>query len=392
MRLAHIVTHPIPYFTPLYRELSSRPEVELTVFFASDISVQEYDDPAFGRSIAWDTPLLDGYPYRFMPSARGRKLVGNRMFYKPSFDIIRAAANGSFDAVWVHGYAYTNTWLSFAITRLRGKTFFVRDEPILLHSRSIWRRAIKYPILWAVFRGAAGLYIGEKNRRFLLHYGMPEERLFPARYCVDNAFFQSSAAKLAPQREALRGTFGVAGDDPVVLFCGKFTAKKQPLGVIEAFARLRERRRCRLLMVGEGELRPAAERLVARRGVPDVVFAGFLNQSEIVRAYAAADAFVLFSSDFETWGLVVNEAMNFALPIIVSDKVGCGEDLVHEGENGYIVAHEDVDGLASALEAVLLSPERAAELGARSREIVDEYSVERCADGIVAACEALVRP
>jgi glycosyltransferase involved in cell wall biosynthesis len=391
MRLAHIVTHPIPYYAPLYRELSSRPEVELTVFFASDFGVREYEDPGFGRSVAWDTPLLEGYRYRFMPSARGRELTGGRMFYKPNLDIIRSAGDGSFDAVWVHGYANVNAWFSFALTQLRGRTFLVRDDPILQHSRPGWRRMLKYPILRAVFSRAGGLYTGEQNRRYLIHYGMPEERLFRACHCVDNAFFQAKANELAPRRESLRDSLGVGGGDPVLLFCGKFVAKKQPLRIIEAFARLRGRRRCRLLMVGEGELRPAAERLVAQRGVPDVVFAGFLNQSEIVRAYAAADAFVLFSSHFETWGLVVNEAMNFGLPVVVSDQVGCGEDLVHEGQNGHIVAHDDVDALASALEAVFLSPEHADKLGARSREIIDEYSVERCADGIVAACETLAR-
>jgi glycosyltransferase involved in cell wall biosynthesis len=304
---------------------------------------------------------------------------------------MRSAGNGSFDAVWVHGYANVNAWLSFVLTRLRGKAFLVRDDPVLQHTRSGWRRAVKYPILRAVFSQAGGLYVGEQNRRYLLHYGMPEERLFPARHCVDNDFFQAKAAELAGRREPLRESLGVAGEDPVILFCGKFVEKKQPLRIIEAFGRFRNRRRGRLLMVGEGELRPAAQRLVARLGIPDVVFAGFLNQSEIVRAYAAADAFVLFSSHFETWGLVVNEAMNFGLPVVVSDKVGCADDLVHEGRNGYVVPHDDVDALASALEALFTSPEHARELGARSREIIDEYSVERCADGVVAACEALAR-
>ena len=75
MRLAHIVTHPIQYYAPLYRELSSRPEIDLTVFFASDFSVREYEDPGFGRSVGWDTPLLDGYRYRFLPSAQGLSLI-----------------------------------------------------------------------------------------------------------------------------------------------------------------------------------------------------------------------------------------------------------------------------------------------------------------------------
>jgi glycosyltransferase involved in cell wall biosynthesis len=391
VRLAHIVTHPIPYYAPLYRELSARPEVDLTVFFASDFSVREYEDRGFARGVAWDTPLLEGYRYCFMPSARGRKLSGDQMLYKPSLDIMRSAGNGSFDAVWVHGYANVNTWLSFLLTRLRGKAFLVRDDPVLQHARPGWRRAVKYPILRAVFRRAGGLYVGEQNRRYLLHYGMPEEHLFPALHCVDNAFFQAKAAELADRRDSLRESLGVGGEEPVILFCGKFVAKKQPLRIIEAFARFRDRRPARLLMVGEGELRPTAEQMVAQRGIPDVVFAGFLNQSEIVRAYAAADAFVLFSSHFETWGLVVNEAMNFGLPVVVSDKVGCADDLVREGRNGYVVPHDDVGALAAALEAVFESPERPAELGARSREIIDEYSVERCADGVVAACEALVR-
>jgi len=110
----------------------------------------------------------------------------------------------------------------------------------------------------------------------------------------------------------------------------------------------------------------------------------------VPRAYAAADVLVL-CSERETWGLAVNEAMNFGLPVVVSDKVGCGDDLVLDGRNGYVVPHDDVGALLSALEAVTASPERTRELGARSREIIDNYSVERCADGVVAACEALAR-
>jgi glycosyltransferase involved in cell wall biosynthesis len=392
VRLAHIVTHPIQYFAPLYRELERRPEVELTVFFASDFSVRGYQDPGFGREVAWDVPLLDGYRYRLLPSARGRVLTGDDALHKPSLDVLRAATGKSFEAVWVHGYASVNTWLAFLATRLRRRTFLVRDEPTLEHSRSRWRRALKYPVLWSVFRNSAGLYIGERNRRYLLHYGMRPDRLFPARYCVDNAFFRARLEELQPDRESLRASFGIADGAPAILFCGKFVQKKQPLQTIEAFARLRRRRPCWLLMAGDGELRAEAERLVAEREIPNVAFAGFLNQTEIARAYVAADAFVLFSSDFETWGLVVNEAMNFSLPVVVSDKVGCCEDLVRDGENGHVVPHDDVEALASALEDTLRTPERIRELGRRSREIVDEYSIEGCADGIVAACDALARP
>ena len=128
------------------------------------------------------------------------------------------------------------------------------------------------------------------------------------------------------------------------------------------------------------------------RDVPGVRVVGFLDQTEIPAAYAAADLFVLPTAFHETWGLVVNEAMNFALPIIVSDKVGCGADLVRPGWNGYVVGHDDVAGLATAIEALVDSPDSRRTFGARSLALVDAYSVESCADGIAAACRALVRP
>ena len=89
------------------------------------------------------------------------------------------------------------------------------------------------------------------------------------------------------------------------------------------------------LMVGDGPLRAGCENLVRERSVP-IRFTGFLNQSQITKAYVASDALVLPSDGGETWGLVVNEAMACARPCIVSDRVGCGPDLVIPQETGSI--------------------------------------------------------
>jgi glycosyltransferase involved in cell wall biosynthesis len=73
--------------------------------------------------------------------------------------------------------------------------------------------------------------------------------------------------------------------------------------------------------------------------------------------------------------------------VIVSDRVGCGEDLVRPGWNGFVVGHADADGLARAIGGLVAAdPAARATLGARGRTLVDGYSVEHCADGIVAAC------
>jgi glycosyltransferase involved in cell wall biosynthesis len=96
-------------------------------------------------------------------------------------------------------------------------------------------------------------------------------------------------------------------------------------------------------------------------------------------------------SKMETWGLVVNEALNFSLPVVVSDRVGCAADLVRDGWNGFVVPHDDPAGFAEALRRLVSDADLREELGARGRSLVDLYSIDACANGIVAACLAAAR-
>lgn len=383
--LAHLVSHPIPYFAPLYRELARRPEVDLTVYFYSDATLRDFRDREFGRTVRWDGDLLGGYRWRILPSA-ARTGIGDTAHRRPHWDIVRDVMRGGFDVLWVHGHQHLATWLAAGAARLRGMRVLVRDEQTLLHRRPFPRSLVRGVALRALYSQSSALYIGEANRRHFQHHGMPASRMFAAPYCVDNGRFAAAARALQPQRAAIRRAFGVEDGRPVVLFAGKLIEKKQPLLLIEAFARVRRERECALLFAGDGPLRADVQRLVTRLGVPDVHVAGFLNEPEMSRAYAAADVFVLPSKLHETWGLVVNEAMNFGLPVIVSDKVGCAADLVRSGENGYVVHHDDASGLAAAIARLVADGGLRARLGERSRAIIQEYSIERCADGIVAAC------
>jgi glycosyltransferase involved in cell wall biosynthesis len=155
--------------------------------------------------------------------------------------------------------------------------------------------------------------------------------------------------------------------------------------LLDAFARVREQLPCWLLMVGDGPLRGDVERKVRDAGIGNVILAGFQNQDELPFAYTAADVFTLPSAFNETWGLVVNEAMNFALPIIVSDQVGCTKDLLRPGWNGYCFSHGDEMELAARLKDLVSSSEKRAEFGRNSAELIKKYTVTLCASGIVQA-------
>jgi len=206
VRVAHLVSHPIHYQAPLYRELASRPEIELTVYFYSDGSVRGYHDEEFGRVVRWDTPLLEGYRSRFLPSA-ARPVAQAALESSPSWDILREVLRDSYDAIWIHGYIHANAWLTALGAAGRRTRVLIRDEQTLLHGRPWYKAALKEVALRALFARSFGLFIGEENRRYFLHYGLDEERLFPTRYCVDNAFFRRRADEL--RRDEARARFGL---------------------------------------------------------------------------------------------------------------------------------------------------------------------------------------
>jgi glycosyltransferase involved in cell wall biosynthesis len=387
LRLAHLASYPMHYHAALYREIASRPEVDFIAYFYSDASIRGYFDPEFSRPVRWDVPLLDGYRSRFLPSAATTPILGT-YGARPNWDIVRELTSRPYDAIWIHGYAHLNAWLVAALAQYTGTRILIREDQTLLHPRPWYKAAVKDTALRALFSLVYGLYTGEENRRYFRRYGLSDGRLFPARHCVDNEFFRARATELEHARGELRAQFGIEPEIPVILTVAKLVPKKAPLVLLEAFSLVRERRPCALLLVGEGELRPAFEEAVRARLIPNVHLAGFLNQSELPAAYACADVFCLPSVLHETWGLVVNEALNFDLPVVVTDKVGSASDLVEHERSGMIVPAGDPRALADALETFVVDESRRKRFGRRGRDIVARYSVHACADGIVAAATA----
>ncbi len=110
VRLAYLVSHPIQYQAPLLRRIAEETDIDLTVFFGSDFSVQGYLDAGFGVGVKWDVPLLDGYKHEFLPKLRDR---GNASFASPvNYGLVRRlrgeGGGPAFDALWVHGYSTVN--------------------------------------------------------------------------------------------------------------------------------------------------------------------------------------------------------------------------------------------------------------------------------------------
>jgi glycosyltransferase involved in cell wall biosynthesis len=241
-------------------------------------------------------------------------------------------------------------------------------------------------LLRALFSQGRALYTTTENRRWFQHHGVPDHRLFDTPYTVDNEALRAAADSLKGQKEALKREFGIEdGSGPVILTVSRLIPKKQPLFALEAFRRARERTPCVLLVVGSGPLEAELRDKVRREQIPDVVFAGFVNRSQISRAYAAADVFALLSREWETFGLVVAEAMNFGLPVIASDRVGSAADLVSSCHNGMVVSSRDPEEAALAIERLARDADLRKRMGAASLERIAKWDVAETAAGVIAA-------
>jgi glycosyltransferase involved in cell wall biosynthesis len=376
VRLAYLVTHPIQYQAPLLRRIAAEPDIELTVLFESDFSTKNYIDDGFGRSIAWDVKLLDGYRYRFL-QARREGAQGSPSFWWPlSSDLRAALRTGDFDALWVHGYNSANHLTALTLAHRNGIHTLLRDETTadgLLRSpiRSIAKRCA-----FALLNRLADTFLatGTANARHLMELGVPPTKLITMPYAVDNAHFMRRTA--AVDTAAVRAKFGIAADQPLVLFSAKLIARKRPQDLLRAIAALQEERDSKpaLIMAGDGELMGELRHMARELQMSDTHLPGFQTQAQLAELYAAADVLVL-PSERETWGLVINEAMCAGCAIVASDRIGAGADLVRD--NGAIYPVGDIVALTAALRQILGDRNALARMQQRSREIVAQWGFEQ---------------
>ncbi len=234
-------------------------------------------------------------------------------------------------------------------------------------------------------RFSAFLHVGAANRRYFLHHGVPEARLFFAPHAVDNARFLHEREGAEGDAAAWKRELGIPEGHAVILFAGKFEAVKRVTDLIRAYraARLQQ---AALLLVGGGPLEAEVRREAA--GDPTIFFAPFQNQTKMPRTWAAGDLVVL-CSQAESWGSPSTRPVCLARPIIVSTHVGCAEDLVHQGQNGLVFPTGDVPALARCLEQALADRRRLRAWGQRSLEIVSHYSYEQTTAGLPRALGSL---
>ena len=362
-RVGFVVTHPIQYLAPFFAYATREAGLQMVGLYLSDVSLRGEVDSGFKRSVKWDIDLLDGYEAQFMgPAAHTRKMSGFFSMIAP--ELWSAIRNGRFDAIIIHGHNFAAHHVALAAAKSANIPVFARADTNVLLKRPAWKDSVRRSILEPWYKNFDGmLAIGTRNAEYYRSMGVHADRIFFAPFCVDNERFGVSTLTDRETRAQTRRMLGVIDTTPIIVFSGKLDQGKRPQDLIRAFEKMRKNGVDGwLVMVGSGQLNDELRSLVLQLNLSNVLFPGFINQSELPSMYGASDVFVLPSSK-EAWGLAVNEAMCAGLPIVVSEEVGCAIDLVDPGENGFTFPAGDVDALSEALSVLCSDHQRRREMG-----------------------------
>ena len=276
-RIAHIISHPIIYNTPLYRLMAKHYEFE--VWYDVDTS-GGYFDAGFDRVVQWGDSLREGYRHRFLST----------------LDMLRRISRREVDAVWVHGYASPRHLAVIAAAKRAGAKVWIRGETHLGLGTSWY----KPPILRKLFQAVdVCLYIGSMNRAFYEHHGVPKDKLVFMPYCVDNEWWM--AGGMASPRELF------------VLYVGKLLPEKGIDRLLKVAAAMPD---ALFMIAGDGPVSVKGE---------NIMKLGFQTPEQLRELYSRASLLIV-PSKREPYGLVVNEALCCGCPVLASGAVASAMD------------------------------------------------------------------
>ncbi|ACK73853.1 glycosyl transferase group 1 (plasmid) [Gloeothece citriformis PCC 7424] len=278
--------------------------------------------------------------------------------------------------VVIPGYFQASILFTLVWCLWHGKPAILLSETTEIDAeRSFWRETVKS---WIVKKYKSGLVGGQPHKRYLIKLGMPSEAIFLGYNIVGNDTFHPHKIKSLPKLI----------EKPYFLAVNRFIPKKNLLFLISAYKNYRQivgKKAWDLVLCGDGQLRSDIEKQIAQFGLENYVhLPGFLQQDALLPYFAHAECFIHASVE-EPWGLVVNEAMAAGLPVIVSNRCGCFEDLVIEGVNGFGFNPDNLDELTNLLVKVSAGNIDVEKMKNASLEHIQKFSPDYFASGLIQA-------
>lgn len=363
VNLAIITTHPIQYQIPLFKELSKLTKFDLHVFYASDLGVNKKKiNKEFNIKFSWNIRMLSGYKFFF-----SKNNIWNRWFW--SFANLSDQLNKiNCNSVLILGWNKAIYYQAIFYAIKKKIPLLLRAENNLKLKQNFFKKFLKkiiFPLFFVLFKKI--LYIGKLNKDFYLFYGVKKNKLISAPYFIDNNFFYEKKKKY-------KKLF-------YILFVGTFINRKRPIDVLKIAKILEDYKDIKFILIGSGPLLLSCQKWAKQHSLQNIDFKGFQNQRQMKKFYSQAHILINTSS-YETWGLVVNEAMSAGLPCIITSQTGSASDLIKNGRTGYIYKVNDLISLKKYILKIYNNKELYLRMSSNSKNIVKEYNIKNTVSAI----------
>lgn len=382
IRITAIFNFPSPTTVRLFQLIARQEDIDLQVLFCKKPLNETSDGYFYSRKnirSEWNVPLLTGYKYHFLEDPFDFNPSNVLGIINP--EIKQYIFSNEMDILLIGTSFWSwTTWAAINVAKKKGIALITKCTIETEKKRNLILDIIRRNVVKKYFKNmTAGIFETEGQKKFMISHGLKEKSVFWAPSAVSNEFFDDRIKEL--NRDEIRSELGLKKEDTVFVFLANIIERKRPKDLLLAYERLRkERKNICLFYIGDGDLRNRLEEYVAKMAIERVCFLGFLNHHEMCKYLMASDVFVL-PSENDASPKSLNEAMNFSLPIVITDGVGSASELLEEGVNGFIYHRGDIDELVNILSKMVDNSDMRREMGIESKRLVEKNGIDKAIDG-----------
>ncbi len=306
-------------------------------------------------------------------------------FFNRVLKILHYTIKSDGQLILLTGYNRIEYWAQLIALKLKRKKIAVFCDSTIYDQPQTFFKGLLKRIYFTSVDGVFGY--GQRSRDYVLHYGADSRHVF----------YRCQAAALPHdyvQEKAMADRLDMAPSPnaPRYLFVGLLSKGKNIGTLINAFALvIKKLPEAKLIIVGDGPERESLLALVHNLQFEDaVVFAGRKSGADLFDEYKKATCLILPSLS-EAWGLVVNEALSYGCPAIVSERCGCVPELIIEGKTGFVHKVTDRDDLAAKM---LQAPIQFFDIQQTTQTCIDhinEYTPDKAARQILNGIRVILK-
>ncbi|MFI3327056.1 MAG: glycosyltransferase family 4 protein [Clostridia bacterium] len=355
MKVLFLTNIPSPYRVDFFNELGKL--CDLTVMFESK--------KAKARDKSWEYSNYKNFNAVFLNGIK----VGEAEAFCPS--VIKYLSEKKYDSIVVGVYSSPTGMLAIEYMKMKKTPFILSTDGGIVKNDNILNHKIKKHFISSA---TAWLSTGKTATDYLCHYGAEKDK------CYVYPFTSVSKEKIlkkvltSDEKNMYKSTLSIK-ESKMIISVGQFIHRKGYDILLKACSGLDEN--IGIYIIGGT---PTTEylNLVEQYNLTNVHFLDFMPPDKLENYFKAADLFVLPTRE-DIWGLVINEAMEYGLPIVTTNKCVAGLELVEDGINGKIVDVDDINQLAESINKILSDNFLLEKYSLNSLEKIQEYTLENMA-------------